>query len=140
LSSHEDFSRADDLEVSSDRTFGVVFAVFFLAIALWPLFRGHVPRWWSLPVSGAFLLIALARPGLLHAVNVLWTRVAVILNKVVSPVVTALMFYLIFTPVGMLMRMSGKDPLHLKPESNLKSYWIERRPPGPPPETMAQQF
>ena len=140
MSTHEDFSRAEEVEVSSDRTFGVVFAVFFLAVSLWPLLRGGRPRWWSLPVSGAFLLIALARPGLLHAANVLWARLAVILNKVVSPVVTALLFYLLFTPVGTLMRLSGKDPLRLKFESNQKSYWIERRPPGPPPETMTQQF
>jgi hypothetical protein len=138
--SHEDLSRAEAPEGSSDRTFSLVFAVFFLGIAFWPLFRGGAPRWWGLPLSGVCLLIALTRPALLHPANVLWTRLAVLLNKVTNPVVTGLMFYLVFTPVGTLMRMSGKDPLRLKFESKKKSYWIERRPPGPPPETMAQQF
>jgi hypothetical protein len=91
-------------------------------------------------VSGACLLVALTRPGLLHAPNLLWTRLAVILNKVVSPLVTGLLFYLVFTPIGTLMRLSGQDPLRLKFDSTPKSYWIERRPPGPPPATMAQQF
>jgi hypothetical protein len=50
------------------------------------------------------------------------------------------MFYLVFTPAGLVMRLSGKDPLRLRLESDMKSYWIQRRPPGPPPETMAQQF
>jgi hypothetical protein len=140
VNSHEDFSRAEAPEGSSDRTFGLVFAIFFLGIALWPLHRGGVPRWWSLALCGVCLLLALARPAALHPANVLWTRLAVLLNKVVNPVVTALLFYLVFTPVGMLMRLSGKDPLRLRFESNTKSYWIERRPPGPPPETMAQQF
>jgi hypothetical protein len=140
VNSHEDFSRAETPEGSSDRTFGLVFAIFFLAIGLWPLHRVGLPRWWSLSLSSVCLLLALARPAVLHPANVLWTRLAVLLNKVVSPVVTGVLFYLVFTPVGLLMRLSGKDPLRLKFESNTKSYWIERRPPGPPPETMAQQF
>jgi hypothetical protein len=140
VNSHEDFSRVEALEGSSDRTFGLVFAIFFLGTALWPLLRGDVPRWWGLALSSICLLLTLTRPALIHPANVLWTRLAVLLNKVANPVVTGLMFYLVFTPVGLVMRLSGKDPLRLKFESNTKSYWIERRPPGPPPETMAQQF
>jgi hypothetical protein len=140
LNNHEDFSRAEVLEGSSDRTFGLVFAGFFGVAAFWPLLKGGMPRWWSLAASGVCLLLTLTRPALLHPANVLWTRLAVLLNKVVNPVVTALLFYLVFTPVGFLMRLTGKDPLRLKFESKTKSYWIERRPPGPPPETMAQQF
>jgi predicted membrane metal-binding protein len=140
VNSHEDFSRAEAPEGSSDRTFGLVFTLFFLVIALWPLHRGGVIRWWSLPLSGVCLLLALACPAVLHPANVLWTSLAVFLNKIVSPIVTALLLYLVFTPVGILMRLSGKDPLRLRFEPNTKSYWIERRPPGPPPETMAQQF
>ena len=140
MNSHEDFSRAETLESSSDRTFGLVFTIFFLWIALWPLHRGGAPRWWSLPLSGVCLLLALTRPAVLHPANFLWTRLAVLLNKIVNPIVTGVLLYLVFTPVGFLMRLSGKDPLRLRFESNTKSYWIERRPPGPPPETMAQQF
>ena len=140
MNNHEDFSRAEAPEGSSDRTFGLIFCIFFFVIASWPFLRGGAPRWWALPLSGLCLLSALTRPALLHPANLLWTRLAVLLNKIANPVVTGLMFYLVFTPVGTLMRLSGKDSLRLKFESNTKSYWIERRPPGPPPETMAQQF
>lgn len=140
MNSHEDFSRAEALEGSSDRTFGFVFAGFFVVVAFWPLLKGGMPRWWSLVPGGISLLLAVFYPAVLHPANVLWARLAVLLNKIVNPIVTALLFYLVFTPMGILMRVSGKDPLRLGFDSNTKSYWIDRRPPGPPPETMAQQF
>jgi hypothetical protein len=140
MNSHEDYSRDEAPKGSSDRTFGLVFAIFFLAVALWPLRRGGTPRWGSLALSGVCLLLALVLPTALHLPNVLWTSLGVLLNRVVNPIVTALLFYLIFTPAGFLMRLSGKDPLRLRFETNMKSYWIDRRPPGPPPGTMAQQF
>jgi hypothetical protein len=140
MNSHEDYSRKEGPKPSSDRTFGLVFTVFFLLVSFWPLVRGRAPRRWALPLSAVFLLLAIVRPTLLHLPNVLWTRLAELLNKIVNPIVTALLFYLIFTPAGLLLRLSGKDPLRLRFESNAKSYWIDRRPPGPPPESMAQQF
>ena len=140
MNSHEDFSRAEALESSSDRIFGLVFAGFFALVALWPLLKGGAPRWWSAGLSVICLLLALICPRVLHTANILWVRLAALLNKIVNPIVTAVLFYVVFTPMGFLMRLSGKDPLRLAFDSKTHSYWIDRRPPGPPPETMAQQF
>ena len=140
MNNHEDFSRDEGLRSSSDRTFGFVFTAFFLATGLFPMFKHHPPRQWSLIASGACLLVALVYPALLHPANFLWTRLAVLLNKIVSPIVTGLVFYLVFTPMGVLMRMCGKDPLRLRFESNKNSYWMERNPAGPLPESMSNQF
>jgi len=62
------------------------------------------------------------------------------MGRVVTPVITALLFYLVVTPTGFLFRLWGKDPLRLALDTGVQSYWIERRPPGPPPETMSNQF
>ena len=140
MNNHEDFSRAEALEASSDRSFSLVFAIFALLIAVIPALRGREPRWWALAVAGVCLAIALIRPALLHHANIVWTRLAVILNRVVSPIVTALLFYVVFTPAGFLVRLGEKDPLRLRFEGHTKSYWRERQPPGPPPQSMAQQF
>ena len=140
MNSHEDFSRDEGLKPSSDRVFGLVLTTHFLWIALLPLRGGGPPRWWSLALAGLCLVLALARPTVLHLPNLLWTRLALLLNKVVSPVVTGLLFYLVFTPAGILIRLKGKDPLRRRFESELKSYWVKRQPPGPPPEAMTQQF
>ena len=140
LTAHEDFSRLEEQQGSSDRSFGFVFALFFLALALWPAVHRGVPRWWALAVSVVFLLLALARPSVLSPLNRMWTRLARALNKIVNPVVTAALFYLVFTPVGVLMRLTGADPLRLRFDKGAKTYWIEKQPPGPPPETMARQF
>jgi hypothetical protein len=140
MTSHEDFSRAEGPLASPDRAFGVVLAIFFLLIGLLPWLRAREPRWWCLVVSGACLAVALARPALLHPANIVWTRLAVILNKIVNPMVTSLLFYLVFTPSGILIRMGGKDLLRLRFDPHTKSYWNERQPPGPPPKSMAQQF
>jgi len=76
----------------------------------------------------------------LSPLNRMWTWLARALNKIVNPVVTAALFYLVFTPVGVLMRLTGADPLRLRFDKGAKTYWIEKQPPGPPPETMARQF
>jgi len=140
LTAHEDFSRLDQQQGSSDRSFGLVFALFFLMLALWPAFHHRSPRWWALAVSAVFLLLALARPSVLGPLNRVWTWLARVLNKIVNPVVTAALFYLVFTPVGLLMRLTGGDSLRLRFSPDAKTYWIEKQPPGPPPETMARQF
>jgi hypothetical protein len=137
---HEDYSRSHDVKGSSDRTFGIVLGLFFLLIGLTPL-RTHRPiRWWALAISFTFLVLALVRPPLLHPLNQLWIRLGVLLGKIVNPIVTALLFYLVFTPVGIMLRLLGKDPLHLKFDATNGTYWKTRVPPGPPPESMANQF
>jgi hypothetical protein len=137
---HEDLSREQYVEGSSDRSFGLVIAGVFLLIALGPLRHGHTPRWWALALSGVFTLIALAKPELLSTVNRLWTKLGVVLGKVVSPIALGILFYGVLTPVALIIRLLGRDPLRLRLDPGAESYWMPRKPPGPPPDSMTNQF
>ena len=137
---HEDLSRDQQVEGSSDRSFGLVFAVVFLLIGCWPLIHREPPHWWAIVVSAVFAATALLKPALLAGLNRLWLKLGLLLAKIVSPVVLALLFYVTVTPVGLLMRAAGKDPLRLKLDPGADSYWIPRKPPGPPPDSMTNQF
>lgn len=140
MSTHEDLGRHLEVKTSTDRAFGLVFAVVFLIVAAWPLLDEGSPRWWALGVSAALVLISLVAPGVLRPLNRLWTQFGLLLQKVVSPIVLGAILFLVVTPVGVLMRLTGKDPLRLRREPAARSYWIERSPPGPEPSTMSQQF
>jgi len=137
---HDDFTRDHAVKSSSDRGFGLVFAGFFLIVGLGPLISGGAARWWALGLAAAFALVALAAPAALAPANRLWTRVGLLLHRIVNPVVTGLLFFVVVTPTGLLMRVFGKDPLRLRWDRQAASYWIERQPPGPPPDTMSRQF
>ncbi|MCR4303433.1 MAG: SxtJ family membrane protein [Gallionella sp.] len=137
---HEEFNREQHIEGSSDRVFGLVFAAVFLIIAGWPLFHGEAIRWWSVGVAIAFALVALVKPALLAGLNRLWMKLGVLLGKVVSPIALGILFYVVITPLGMVIRLTGKDPLRLKFQPDEDSYWMLREPPGPPPGSMNNQF
>ena len=137
---HEDLSRDHQVEGSSDRSFGLVFAGVFVIVACWPLFYLELPRWWALGVAVVFAIIAIWKPALLAVPNRLWTKLGVLLGKVISPIALGILFYGVITPVGAVMRLTGKDPLRLKLDSCADSYWIPRKPPGPPPDSMTNQF
>lgn len=137
---HEDFTRDQQVEGSTDRVFGLVFAVVFLVVAGWPLSYGEAPRWWACGVAAMFALIAQVKPALLAGLNRLWIKLGVLLGKLVSPVVLAVLFYGVLTPLGAVMRLTGKDPLRLKRDARAKSHWLQRKPPGPPPDSMTRQF
>ena len=133
--SHELQSREEVVKGSSDRSFGIVFAVFAALIAAISWYHdGAHWRWW-LGGSLLFALIAMARPPLLGPLNRLWTKFGLLLAAVVSPVVLGLIFYLCITPIGFLMRLFGKDPMRLRLDPEAETYWIRREPPGPPPES-----
>ena len=137
---HEDLHREQKIEGSSDRAFGVVFAVVFTLIAAWPLLHGGALRWWSLAAAIGFALVAWLRPRLLTHLNRWWMKLGIFLGMVVSPVALGVLFYAVLVPIGFLMRVTGKDPLRLKREAGAQSYWIARAPPGPPPDSMTNQF
>jgi hypothetical protein len=139
-STHESFDRELVSEGSSDRSFGLVFTAFFALVGVWPLVHKRPLRPWALFVSAAFLLVALAFPRVLHPLNLLWTRFGRLLSKVTNPIITGLMFYVIFTPAGLLLRLFGKDLLRLKYDRSAPSYWIRRDPAGLIPESMRNQF
>ena len=130
----------DSARGSSDRSFGFVFAAVFVVVACLPLLRGKPVRLWAFGLGALFLLLALIRPAVLGPANRLWTRLALLLSRVTNPIMTGLMFYLVFTPVAIVLRLMGKDLLRLKSEAAANSFWIPRTPPGPAPETMRNQF
>src|SRR5262245_36964224 len=135
---HEDFTRKETVQGSSDRSFGLVMAGFFGIVALWPLLHGSLSsiRWWALIVAVAFLAGAVLRPVALGPLHRLLLKLGLLLSKVVSPVVLTILFYTTVTPIGFLMRWSGKDPLRLRRNGAAQSYWILREPPGPTPDSM----
>jgi hypothetical protein len=138
---HELNPRAiEPVERSTDRSFGLVFAAVFTLIALMPLWRAGGIRLWALAVAAAFLVAALARPGVLAPLNRVWATIGLVLHHVVSPVALAVMFFGVITPTGLLMRLFGKDPLRLRREDAAASYWVVRTPPGPAGESFGNQF
>ncbi len=137
---HEDFTRDDEVKAGTERAFGIVFAVVFTLVGLFPLFGDGAVRAWALIVAGAFLGAALVRPRLLAPLNRLWFLFGKALHRVVSPLVMGLIFFTTVTPTALIMRLVGKDPLNRRFEPEARTYWIERDPPGPEPETMKNQF
>jgi len=137
---HELLSRREEVSGSSNRALGLVFAVVFLLVAVFPLPFGGAVRWWSIGVAAAFAAVAFVLPGVLTPLNRAWTRFGLILHKIVSPIVLGFLFYVVVTPLGLLMRLLGKDPLRLHWDQQSPTYWIERTPPGPKPETLSDQF
>ena len=135
---HEDYAR--QVDQGSDRSFGIVFAVVFAIVGVWPLWDGGSPATWAFGTGAVFLILALGRPGTLAPLNRLWHLVGLGLSKVVNPVVMGFLFFVTITPMALIMRLMGKDPLRLRFDSEAESYWIERTPRGPDPETMNRQF
>lgn len=137
---HEDFSREEHIQGSSDRSFGLVMAAFFGLIGLLPLVSTREPRWWALAVATAFALAAWLRPQTLSRLNALWMKLGLLLSRVVTPVVLGLLFFVTVTPIALLMRLLGKDPLRLRRDPKAASYWITRAPSNPESSSMKNQF
>ena len=139
-SSHENLSREGPVKGSSDRAFGGVFVVVFLIIGLWPLVRSNELRWWALVTSAVVLLVTVVAPSWLKTPNRLWTKLGLLLHRIVSPIVLGVLFYVVVTPIGLLMRAVGKDSMRMRPGASPESYWIKRDPPGPQPDSLPRQF
>lgn len=137
---HENLQRDQHIEGSSDRGFGLVFAGLFVVIACWPMFYGEAPRWWAFGIAAILAMIAALRPALLAGPNRLWTKLGVLLGNVVGPIAVGVLFYGVVAPLGVVMRLTGKDPLRVKLDARADSYWIPRKPPGPPPDSLTHQF
>ena len=124
------------LEMGSNRSFGVVFFLVFFLIALFPLiYQGDI-RLWSLIISIIFLILGILKSRILTPFNIIWFKFGILLAKVVSPVIMAVIFFLVVTPIGLLMRLIRKDLLNLKVEKN-NSYWIKK---DGPKSKMKNQF
>ena len=137
---HEDLNRHDEIKAGSERAFGIVFAVVFAVIAAWPLLSGMPPHWWALAVAVVFVAAGYLFPIVLKPLNIVWFKIGMLMYKVVNPLTMAMLYVTTIIPIGLIMRAVGKDPLRLKMDRSASSYWIERDPPGPEPESMKDQF
>ncbi len=126
----------NDIKIGSNKSFGIVFFIVFLIIAIYPLaYQGDI-RFWSLLISIFFLILGLLNSSLLSPFNKLWFKFGIFLGKIVSPLLMLLIFLIVVTPIAYLMRFLKKDILNLK-FSNKNSYWIEK---SEPKSKMKDQF
>ena len=126
----------DEIKLGSNRSFGIVFFVVFLLIATFPLLNHGDIRLWSLLLSFIFLILGLVNSKILTPLNKLWFKFGIFLGKIISPLIMGLIFFLVVTPIGLIMRLLKKDILALK-YSEEKSYWIEKTGPK---SKMKNQF
>ena len=126
----------DDIKISSNRSFGIVFFIVFLVIALYPLSYSGEIRVWSAIISIIFLVLGLFNSKILTPLNKLWFKFGIFLGKIISPIIMGIIFFLVVSPIGLLMRLLGKDLINLKYNNN-KSYWIEKKGPK---SKMKNQF
>ena len=125
-----------DIKISSNKNFGIVFFVVFLIIAIYPLIKGHEMRLWSILLSIIFLFLGLLNSKLLSPLNKFWFKFGIFLGNIISPIIIGIIFYLVVTPIGLTMRLLGKDILKLK-FHNDNSYWIKK---SGPKSKMKNQF
>jgi Na+/proline symporter len=137
---HESYDREEEVKGSSDRGFGFVFAGFFALVAIVRWWKEQGGAGWFAGAAVGMLAVALIRPSLLAPANRLWTKLALLLSKIMNPIIMGILFFLVVAPIGLLMRLTGKRPLALEFDPAAKSYWIERNPPGPLPGSMKNQF
>jgi hypothetical protein len=126
---HETYRPHDVPKASSPRAFGFLFAALLALLAVERFFTGRAWPWYAV-AAAAFAAVALARPAWLAPVNTAWLALGALLHRVASPVALALLYAGVFTPIAMLMRLRGKDPMRLNPRPPGESYWIDREPPA----------
>ena len=126
----------DEIKISSNKSFGIVFFIVFLLIALYPLLKDNDLRIWSLIISFIFLALGLINSKILTPLNRLWFKFGLLLGKIISPIVMGIIFFVVVTPIGIMMRLFKKDLLNLK-NNKKETYWIEKS--GPKSE-MKNQF
>ena len=124
----------------AERAFGLVFAGVFLLVSLWPIIERAPLRAWALGVAAVFALCACLAPRVLAPLNRLWLRFGGLLHRIVSPIVLGVLFFGVIAPYALVMRFAGRDALLLRKRSARRSYWVRREPPGPPPDSLRNQF
>jgi len=118
--------KKSEITISSNRSFGILFFVVFLIVALWPLINNETIRLWSIIVSFVFLILGLAKSKMLTPLNILWFKLGVLLGKIFAPLAMGIVFFAVVTPIGIIMRLLNKDILKKKYNKNLNSYWIDK--------------
>ena len=115
----------EEVKISSNKSFGIVFFVVFLIISLYPLVNSENIRIWSLIISLSFLILGLINSSILTPFNKIWFKFGILIGKIVSPFIMGVIFYIVVTPTSLLLRLFKKDILNLKFNDN-KSYWINK--------------
>ena len=128
---------SDKIKISSNRSFGLLFFVIFLIVSLWPLTHEGSIRIWSVIISIVFLILGLLNSKFLTPLNLLWFKFGMILGAIVSPIVMGIIFFLVVTPIGLVLSIMGKDVLNKKYNKKKETYWIKRETPI---GTMKRQF
>ena len=118
----------NELKPGSNKSFGIVFFIVFVLITIYPLTYGEEIRIWSLIISIIFLILGILNSKILTPLNKIWFKFGLYLGKIVSPLIMGIIFFLVVTPIGLIMRLLKKDVLGLKYSYN-KSYWIEKKNP-----------
>ena len=126
----------DEIKISSNRSFGIVFFIVFLLIALYPLLKDNDLRIWSLVISFIFLVLGLINSKVLTPLNRLWFKFGLLLGRFISPLIMGIIFFVVVTPIGIIMRLLKKDLLNLK-YTKKESYWIDK---SGPKSKMKNQF
>ena len=119
-------SKNNNIKIGSNRSFGIVFFIFFLIISFWPIFNEGNPRIWSLLISLIFLILGLINSNLLSPLNKIWFKFGIFLGNFISPIVMGLVFFLVVTPIGLIMKLLGKDLLRLNKKKNSNTYWLKK--------------
>ena len=130
------FMNSEKIKIPSNKNFGLVFFIFFLIISFYPLLNNENLRLWSLVISLIFLILGLLNSKILTPFNKLWMNFGLLLGKFISPVIMSIIFFLVVTPIGIIMKFLKKDILNLKFNSD-KSYWIKKEDPK---SKMKNQF
>ena len=115
----------DNIKIGSNRSFGIVFSIVFLIISIYPILNDENIRIWSLAISLIFLILGIINSKILNPLNKIWFKLGILLGKIISPIVMGIIFFLVVTPTGLLMRVLKKDLLRLKYNKD-SSYWIEK--------------
>jgi len=116
----------NDIKISSNRSFGIVFFVVFLIISLWPILNESDLRVWSLIISIIFLILGVLNSKILTPLNKIWFKFGLLLGKIIAPMVMGIIFFLVVTPTGIIMKLFKKDLINLKKNNN-STYWIKRK-------------
>ena len=134
---HEKLDRKENVKIGSEKSFGLTFGALFFVVGILPTITGRGPRWWAIATGILFLVITLLRPSIFRLPHLAWFRFGLILNRLVSPLILASLFYLVFTPMGLLLKLLKKDILALKLDKSRISYWIKSETPV---SSMKDQF
>lgn len=130
----------DKSPLPSNRSFGALFVVVFALLGAYGWWRGNALYPWMVALSALILLLTLVRPDWLAPANRAWMKFGELLNRIVSPIALGIIFFVVLTPMGLAMRVFGRDAMKRRFDPSARTYWIERKPPGPDPSGLPNQF